>query len=108
MDSRRPFRTLALALGTAGLLVSGCSSGGSSSGASSSAESASASPSAVPAALKPFYSQHLSWRDCGVSGFQCTTMKAPLDYAKPDGGEIKLAVSRKKATGPGKRIGSSW
>ncbi|WP_405898519.1 alpha/beta hydrolase [Streptomyces sp. NBC_00727] len=106
MDSRRPFRTLALALGTAGLLVSGCSSGSSSSGASSPAEAASASPSAVPAALKPFYSQHLSWRDCGVSGFQCTTMKAPLDYAKPDGGEIKLAVSRKKATGPGKRIGS--
>ncbi|THA36601.1 alpha/beta hydrolase [Streptomyces sp. A1277] len=106
MDTRRPLRTLALALGTAGLLISGCSSGSSSSGASSSAQPPSASPSAVPAALKPFYGQHLSWRDCGVSGFQCTTMKAPLDYAKPDGDEIKLAVSRKKATGPGKRIGS--
>ncbi|THA62368.1 alpha/beta hydrolase [Streptomyces sp. A0958] len=106
MDTRRPFRTFALALGTAGLLISGCSSGSSSSGASSPEQSASASPSAVPAALKPFYAQHLSWRDCGVSGFQCTTMKAPLDYAKPDGGDIKLAVSRKKATGPGKRIGS--
>lgn len=106
MDTRRPLRTLALALGTAGLLISGCSSGSSSSGASSSARPPSASPSAVPAALKPFYGQHLSWRDCGVSGFQCTTMKAPLDYAKPDGDEIKLAVSRKKATGPGKRIGS--
>ena len=33
-------------------------------------------------------------------------MKAPLDYAKPGAGDIKLAVSRKKATGPGKRIGS--
>lgn len=106
MDTRRPLRTLALALGTAGLLISGCSSGSSSSGASSSAQPPSASPSAVPAALKSFYGQHLSWRDCGVSGFQCTTMKAPLDYAKPDGDEIKLAVSRKKATGPGKRIGS--
>ncbi|MGQ4486830.1 alpha/beta hydrolase [Streptomyces sp. SAS_281] len=106
MDTRRPFRTLALALGTAGLLVSGCSGGDSSSEASSSAGAASASPAAVPAGLKPYYAQHLSWRDCGVSGFQCATMKAPLDYAKPDGGEIKLAVSRKKATGPGKRIGS--
>ncbi|WP_330239788.1 alpha/beta hydrolase [Streptomyces sp. NBC_00525] len=106
MDTRRPFRTLALALGTAGLLVSGCSGGDASSGAASSAEAASASPSPVPAALKRFYSQDLRWRDCGVSGFQCTTMKAPLDYAKPDGDEIKLAVSRKKATGPGKRIGS--
>ncbi|NEC67962.1 alpha/beta hydrolase [Streptomyces sp. SID9727] len=106
MDTRRPFRTLALALGTAGLLVSGCSGGDSSSEASSSAGAASASPAAVPAGLKPYYAQRLSWRDCGVSGFQCATMKAPLDYAKPDGGEIKLAVSRKKATGPGKRIGS--
>ncbi|MEU3222588.1 alpha/beta hydrolase [Streptomyces sp. NPDC006976] len=106
MHTRRPFRTLALALGTAGLLISGCSSGSSSSGAASPAQAASVSPSPVPAALKSYYAQHLSWRDCGVSGFQCTTMKAPLDYAKPDGGEIKLAVSRKKATGPGKRIGS--
>lgn len=106
MHTRRPFRTLALALGISGLLISGCSSGSSSSGASSPAQAASVSPSPVPAALKSYYAQHLSWRDCGVSGFQCTTMKAPLDYAKPDGGEIKLAVSRKKATGPGKRIGS--
>ncbi|MFD8687708.1 alpha/beta hydrolase [Streptomyces sp. NPDC059651] len=106
MHTRRPLRTLALALGTAGLLISGCTDGGSTTGASSPAQAASASPSAVPAALKPFYAQHLSWRDCGVTGFQCATMKAPLDYAKPDGGEIKLAVSRKKATGPGKRIGS--
>ncbi|MFJ2090890.1 alpha/beta hydrolase [Streptomyces sp. NPDC087901] len=106
MHTRRPLRTLALALGTAGLLVSGCTGESSTTGASSPAKAASASPSAVPAALKPYYAQHLSWRDCGVTGFQCTTMKAPLDYAKPDRGEIKLAVSRKKATGPGKRIGS--
>lgn len=106
MHIRRPLRTLALALGTAGLLISGCSGGSSTTGASSSAQAASATPSAVPAALKSFYAQQLRWRDCGVTGFQCTTMKAPLDYAKPDSGEIKLAVSRKKATGPGKKIGS--
>ena len=33
-------------------------------------------------------------------------MKAPLDYAKPGSGDVRLAVSRKKATGPGKRLGS--
>ncbi|WP_327368226.1 alpha/beta hydrolase [Streptomyces sp. NBC_01217] len=98
MDTRRPLRILATALGTAGLLISGCSSGSSTS----------ASPSApsAPAVLKPYYAQQLTWRDCGVPGFQCTTMKAPLDYAKPGGGDIKLAVARAKATGPGKRIGS--
>lgn len=28
------------------------------------------------------------------------------DYGRPDGGDVELAVSRKKATGPGSRIGS--
>ncbi|MFE6978220.1 alpha/beta hydrolase [Streptomyces sp. NPDC057682] len=106
MHTRRPLRTLALVLGTVGLLASGCSGGSSTTGSPSPARAGSASPSAVPEALEPFYAQHLSWRDCGVPGFQCTTMKAPLDYAKPEGDSIKLAVSRKKATGPGKRIGS--
>ncbi len=99
MNTRRLFTVFATALGTAGLLVSGCSSGGS-------APRASATGSAAAEELKPYYGQKLRWRDCGVEGFQCTTMKAPLDYAKPDGGDIDLAVSRKKATGPGKRIGS--
>ncbi|MFB9579344.1 alpha/beta hydrolase [Streptomyces yanii] len=100
MDTRRLLRTFATVLGTTGLLVSGCSKGGSTTSASGS------TPAAPAAALQPYYAQHLNWRDCGVSGFQCATMKAPLDYRKPDGGDIKLAVSRKKAIGPGKRIGS--
>ncbi|MFF0289735.1 alpha/beta hydrolase [Streptomyces sp. NPDC005262] len=99
MDTRRLLRTFGTLLGTAGLLISGCSSGSSTTSASSSA-------SAAPKGLLSYYTQHLTWRDCGVSGFQCATMKAPLDYAKPGAGDIKLAVSRKKATGPGKRIGS--
>ncbi|MGW2084693.1 alpha/beta hydrolase [Streptomyces sp. NPDC001880] len=98
MDSRRSLRILATALGTAGLLISGCSSGSSTS--------APPSASPVPAALKPYYAQQLTWRDCGVEGFQCTTMIAPLDYEEPDDGDIKLAVARKTATGPGERIGS--
>ncbi|MFD8615620.1 alpha/beta fold hydrolase, partial [Streptomyces sp. NPDC059631] len=48
----------------------------------------------------------LNWRSCGVPGFECATMKAPLDYDKPGSGDVRLAVSRKKATGPGKRLGS--
>ncbi|MBT2487822.1 alpha/beta fold hydrolase [Streptomyces sp. ISL-96] len=101
MDTRHLIRISATALATAGLLVSGCSSGGSSPSAS-----ASAPLNAVPAALTTYYAQKLSWRDCGAPGFQCATMKAPLDYRKPERADIKLAVSRKKATGPGKRIGS--
>ncbi|MET9514991.1 alpha/beta hydrolase [Streptomyces sp. NPDC002994] len=101
MDTRHLIRISATALATAGLLISGCSSGGSSPSAS-----ASAPQRAAPAALATYYAQKLSWRDCGAPGFQCATMKAPLDYRKPEKADIKLAVSRKKATGPGKRIGS--
>lgn len=104
MDTRRSLRILATVLGTAGLLISGCTSGGSTSASPTTAPASSAP--AVPAALKSYHAQQLKWRNCGVEGFQCTTMIAPLDYKKPDSGDIKLAVARKKATGPGKRIGS--
>ncbi|MFZ4265970.1 alpha/beta hydrolase [Streptomyces arboris] len=99
METRRLLRTFAIGIGTAGLLISGCSGGGSS-------PNASATGTAAPEGLSAYYTQKLSWRDCGVEGFECTTMKAPRDYGKPDDGDIDLAVSRKKATGPGKRIGS--
>lgn len=63
-------------------------------------------PRATPEALSPYYGQKLKWRECGVPGFECSTMKAPLDYDAPDDGDVRLAVSRKKATGPGERLGS--
>ncbi|MFC0847013.1 alpha/beta hydrolase [Streptomyces noboritoensis] len=104
MDSRRLLRSSALAVATAGLLASGCSSGSSSTTATASTTSAAGAQQS--AALRPYYQQKLTWRACGVPGFECSTMKAPLDYDKPTGTSINLAVARKKATGPGKRIGS--
>ncbi|USQ82680.1 alpha/beta hydrolase [Streptomyces phaeoluteigriseus] len=111
MHSRRSphrFRTGVTLLSFATLLVSACSSGSSTSSASPAVARAAlaALPQATPSALAPYYGQKLSWRDCGVPGFQCATMKAPLDYARPGAGDVRLAVARKKATGPGKRIGS--
>ncbi|OWA14892.1 proteinase [Streptomyces sp. CS159] len=101
----------------AALLATACSAGGASTSAGSPAAEAAGSteaataalpplPKATPAGLSPYYGQKLAWRDCGVPGFQCATMKAPLDYAKPGEGDVRLAVARKKATGPGKRLGS--
>ncbi|MFF7843167.1 alpha/beta hydrolase [Streptomyces ossamyceticus] len=95
-------------LAAAALLVSACSSGGASRAATADdgAPALGPLPRATPAALAPYYEQKLRWRDCEVPGFQCATLKAPLDYANPGEGDIKLAVSRKKATGPGERLGS--
>lgn len=101
-------RAAGVLLAVAALVVSACSTGGSTSSASpAAAASLAALPQATPDALAPYYGQKLQWRSCGVPGFQCATLKAPLDYAKPqEGDDVRLAVARKKATGPGKRIGS--
>jgi pimeloyl-ACP methyl ester carboxylesterase len=40
------------------------------------------------------------------TAWECATVQAPLDYARPDGDTIDLAVIRAKAMGGGKRIGS--
>ncbi|MFJ8108747.1 alpha/beta hydrolase [Streptomyces sp. NPDC096132] len=101
--------SLSLSLSLAALLaVSACSSGSSTNSSAGSAARAelAALPKATPSALAPYYGQKLNWRGCGVPGFQCATLKAPLDYAHPGAGDVELAVSRKKATGPGKRLGS--
>ncbi|MFE0820130.1 alpha/beta hydrolase [Streptomyces sp. NPDC058847] len=109
-------RTAATLLAAA-LLATACSAQGASTSAGPAAAEAPGStepaktslaalPQATPSELAPYYEQKLGWRDCGVPGFQCATMKAPLDYAKPTEGEVRLAVARKKATGPGKRLGS--
>jgi pimeloyl-ACP methyl ester carboxylesterase len=52
----------------------------------------------------------LAWTQCEQvstsSGFQCATLKVPLDYAKPDGEQIGIALIRLKAADPGRRLGS--
>ncbi|MFE5814129.1 alpha/beta hydrolase [Streptomyces sp. NPDC056479] len=104
---RRRAGTLGTLLAVAALLASACTAGGSTHSGSPVAEAALAAlPQSTPAALAPYYGQKLTWRDCGVPGFQCATLRAPLDYAKPEAGDTRLAVTRKKATGPGKRLGS--
>jgi pimeloyl-ACP methyl ester carboxylesterase len=48
---------------------------------------------------------NLKWIDCG-DGFQCSTVQVSLDYAHPEAGTIAIAISRKPATNPARRIGS--
>lgn len=59
------------------------------------------------APVSPPPAPRLDWRPC-VQGspFDCATAKVPLDYGKPGGRTIELAVVRRKATGPGRRVGT--
>ncbi|MEU3528597.1 alpha/beta hydrolase [Streptomyces sp. NPDC038707] len=104
---RTAARLTAALLTAAALLVSACSSGNRAASAGQTVQAALAAlPRTTPAALTPYYSQRLRWRECGVPGFECATMKAPLDYASPGAGTVRLAVARKKATGASGRLGS--
>jgi len=55
----------------------------------------------VPSGLEEFYTQKLSWDDCGES--QCTRVEVPVDYEKPDGDTLKLEVKVIPAKGDGGR-----
>ncbi|MFG2312589.1 alpha/beta hydrolase [Streptomyces sp. NPDC048566] len=108
------------AVAAAALLVTGCgggpSDGGPDEGRNGDGPSAAAPSSAgtpgLPASLT---AQKPDWGRCKATpeapapgnGWQCATLKVPLDYAKPAGPTIGLALIRSKSTGgQGKRIGS--
>ena len=51
----------------------------------------------------------LVWRRCPdkrLKGFQCATIRVPLDYARPRGGDIGLALIRHRASDPRHRVGT--
>ncbi|MEU1150847.1 alpha/beta hydrolase [Streptomyces sp. NPDC005863] len=109
------------ALAAAAVLVAGLAAGCGSSdddggsddkGPSSSAPHPKPDPSStLPASLT---GQKLDWKGCKApeggsapgAQWQCSTLKVPLDYAKPDGETIGIALIRARSTGKGDRIGS--
>jgi pimeloyl-ACP methyl ester carboxylesterase len=51
----------------------------------------------------------LPWHKCAESsqrGFQCARIHVPLDYERPRGGKIELALIRHRASDRGRRIGT--
>ncbi|MFB7912718.1 alpha/beta hydrolase [Streptomyces sp. NPDC056061] len=68
-------------------------------------------PPPLPAALT---SQRPDWKRCKApeggsapgGAWRCATVDVPLDYAKPDGDTIGIALIRKEARDKGRRLGS--
>ncbi|WP_326622014.1 alpha/beta hydrolase [Streptomyces decoyicus] len=66
-------------------------------------------PDPAPAATRSpsVPAPRLDWRPCAQDrAFDCATAKVPLDYRRPGGRTIELAVVKRKATAPGSRIGT--
>ena len=60
----------------------------------------------VPKGLEKFYRQKVSWAPCKDDAkMQCANVKVPLDYKKPGGKAITVAMAKLPAKG-GKPIGS--
>ncbi|MER7948810.1 alpha/beta hydrolase [Streptomyces sp. NPDC096079] len=58
--------------------------------------------------LAPYTRQTPRWKRCDAeapANYQCATLKVPLDYTRPNGGKLDIALSRIKATSPQKRHG---
>ncbi|GAA2858766.1 alpha/beta fold hydrolase [Streptosporangium fragile] len=100
------------ALSTA-LAACGGGTGGGGVVADASGPADSGTPTTAPAAGS------IAWGPCtdikrpggqtpaqGEPAPECGKLKVPLDYTKPDGESVEIALIRLKATGPGERIGS--
>ncbi len=94
------------------LVLAGCSFPGSDAGpdvdptrlpAAGTPPSGVKDPAADPA-LARYYGQKLSWAGCGEDDQECASLAVPLDWAKPGGGDIRIALLKQPAAG--KRIGS--
>jgi pimeloyl-ACP methyl ester carboxylesterase len=84
------------------LAVSGCSSIGIGGDRAAppqnpAAEATARQPPSGQASLARYYDQQLPWSPC--QGFQCARLTVPLDYAKPDGATVSIAVLKAEAKG---------
>ena len=55
--------------------------------------------------LDSYYGQTLTWTSCDSGNAECAHLRVPIDYDRPQTGDISLLVERVRATSPD-RIGS--
>jgi pimeloyl-ACP methyl ester carboxylesterase len=87
-------------------VLAGCSGGSSggtpsptaSASGSGSAQASSSAPAGTQAPLARFYDQKLDWSACN-GHFQCAQLLVPLDYTKPAGATIEIAVVKQASSG---------
>ncbi len=101
-------RTRAIGGALAAVLLSSTAPAGPTAAAPAPARPAAAMARAaatVPRGVDVVPAPRLRWRDCG-NGFECATARVPLDYDRPRGRTIRLALLRLPASDPSRRIGS--
>lgn len=84
-------------LAAAAVLVAGSVAGCSSQSGQSAAEQTTPAGAPAKGGLAQLYKQQLKWHSCAEG--ECANLQVPLDYAKPTGPTVNIAVNRVKATG---------
>lgn len=80
-----------------GVLAAGLLAGAMTPGAAADARPAGRSPTAQAA---------IDWKPCPQdASAECGTLRLPVDWARPSGEEFDLAVARRKAADPDRRVG---
>ncbi len=99
-------RARPIAFGLAAVLLGAACSGGAAStpAATRPRRGASTSSTMTSTPAKEALSAPLVWRSCAAG--DCATLRVPLDWARPAGEQIELALSRVRAGKPAQRIGS--
>ncbi|MCU1370075.1 MAG: Alpha/beta hydrolase family protein [Ilumatobacteraceae bacterium] len=102
-------RILAALVVSASLLSACATSGGNDAApeptTTTKAPSSSSDEGPTPTVVPEPGARTVDWSDCG-GGFQCGTIDVPLDYSKPDGKTIEVAVTRHPADDQENRIGT--
>jgi pimeloyl-ACP methyl ester carboxylesterase len=88
-------------VGVLALFLSGCTAG--SGKQSAEVPISSLRLPTTSSKIQSYYTQSIHWSSCG-KGYRCTSISAPLDWSKPSGKSIHLALLEHRATG--KRLGS--
>ncbi|MEV0275377.1 alpha/beta hydrolase [Streptomyces sp. NPDC050610] len=120
----RTLAATALVVALAATACSGDGGGGEAAGDKKGDKKSGTSSPSAPTGGSGLGAQRLSWHGCsapttaqGGTGkapeplsdgtrWECSTLKVPLDYAKPDGSAIDLALIRAKARSGASRVGS--
>lgn len=100
-------KRLASLLAAAGLLASSVPLLAAAQASAAPAESAASDPS-VTSADTAYLRQKPAWKRCAAdqpASYECATITVPLDYQRPRGRTLDLAISRVRSTNPAKRHG---
>ncbi len=110
---------MAAAAAVTGLLLTGCTSTDAGNGNGTDTPrttppAADAKPGEAPALPASLTGQQPQWKRCKApeggerpgADWRCASVRVPLDYAKPDGETIPVALIRKEARDKSRRIGS--